>query len=212
VPLPPWSQPLCEASIPSTQHHETHNCRTEKTRLCSLYSSPVNWYSFSSDVINHRHGGSTAGSVYYLPSIYLPFLIPFISGPRQRPSLIPGSNSASRIEAGHRGDDEKKQEGRATFDMTIALIDSGQVEEYGDTSATYWNLYLSEAEINDKNLVESLEGDTKSMELVVSQSTSPLSHCNFLLSPYRTLYSLLLSHHLLLRFIRRSNLIMASRT
>jgi hypothetical protein len=78
----------------------------------------------------------------------------------------------------------QRREGRAAFlfDATIALIDSRQVAEYGDTSATYWNLYLSEAEINDKNLVESLEGDTKSMELVVSSNASLILHYNFLFS------------------------------
>ena len=66
--------------------------------------------------------------------------------------------------------------GTAVSNVAIALINSCQVAEYGDTSATYWNLYLSEAEINDKNLVESLEGDTKSMELVVSPSASVILH------------------------------------
>jgi hypothetical protein len=96
-------------------------------------------------------------------------------------------------------------------DEAITLIDCAQVAEYGDTSATYWNLYLSEAEINDQNFVDSLEGDAKSMALVVSLSGSLVSHYNFLLSPYRTLYSPLLSHHLLSRRIRRLALIMPSR-
>ena len=39
--------------------------------------------------------------------------------------------------------------------------------KYGDTSATYWKLYASEAEINDMNLVKSLMGNTNSMVLLV---------------------------------------------
>ena len=80
----------------------------------------------------------------------------------------------------------------------MPLVDSSQVEEYGDTSATYWDLYLSEAKTHDEDLVEDVEGDTRSMELVVSLNSSPISpDFNFLLSPYRTPYSVLLSRHLL---------------
>ncbi|KAH9169432.1 hypothetical protein EDB89DRAFT_1471460 [Lactarius sanguifluus] len=35
--------------------------------------------------------------------------------------------------------------------------------EYGDSSATYWNLYASETEISDQKLVETLTGDTNSL-------------------------------------------------
>jgi len=86
--------------------------------------------------------------------------------------LIADQNSGN--EAGHTSDEQKKREGRAALNVTTAIIDSGQAAEYGNPSAAYWNLYLSEAEINDKNLVESLEGDTKSMELVVSLSAPPI--------------------------------------
>ena len=37
-----------------------------------------------------------------------------------------------------------------------------------DTSATYWKLYGSEAEIYDKNLVDTLKGNTESMVFLVS--------------------------------------------
>jgi hypothetical protein len=40
--------------------------------------------------------------------------------------------------------------------------------KYGDTSATYWKLYGSEAEIYDENLVDSLKGNTGSMVFLVS--------------------------------------------
>jgi hypothetical protein len=43
--------------------------------------------------------------------------------------------------------------------------------KYGDTSATYWKLYGSEAEINDENLVDSLKGNTGSMVFLVSGDT-----------------------------------------
>ncbi len=39
--------------------------------------------------------------------------------------------------------------------------------KHGDVSATYWNLYGSEAEIYDKNLVETLMGNASSMVLLV---------------------------------------------
>ena len=40
--------------------------------------------------------------------------------------------------------------------------------KYGDTSATYWKLYGSEAEIYDENLVESFKRNTSSMGFLVS--------------------------------------------
>jgi hypothetical protein len=86
--------------------------------------------------------------------------------------LIADQNSVN--EAGHISDEQKKREGRTALDVTTAVIDSVQAAEYGNTSATYWNLYLSEAEINDKNLVESVEADTRAMELVVSLSAPPI--------------------------------------
>ena len=101
-----------------------------------------------------------------------PYLILFIADNRQGPSPSASLNFGN--EAGYRGDEQKFREGRAALDVTTAITDSGQAAEYGNTSATYWNLYLSEAETNDKNLVESLEADTKSTELVVSLSTPPI--------------------------------------
>ena len=112
---------------------------------------------------------------------YWPYLIPFIPGPRRRQSLFSVPNS--RNEGESRDDEENKQEGRLAFNAVNTFIDYGQGAEYGDTSATYWNLYLSEAEINDKNFVESLEGDTNSMVLVVSPSALPTEfRFDFLLS------------------------------
>jgi hypothetical protein len=43
--------------------------------------------------------------------------------------------------------------------------------KYGDPNATYWKLYLSEAEINDKILLEGLKGNTKSMVILVRGET-----------------------------------------
>ncbi len=37
----------------------------------------------------------------------------------------------------------------------------------GDTSATYWKLYASEAENYDKNFVNSLKGNAESMVFLV---------------------------------------------
>jgi hypothetical protein len=39
--------------------------------------------------------------------------------------------------------------------------------KYGNTCATYWKLYMSESEINDKKFIVSLRGDTKSMVFLV---------------------------------------------
>jgi hypothetical protein len=84
------------------------------------------------------------------------------------------ADQSSVNEAGHISDEQKKREGRIALDVTTTVIDSGQAAEYGNTSATYWNLYLSEAEINDQSLVDSVEADTRAMELVVSLSAPPV--------------------------------------
>ena len=48
--------------------------------------------------------------------------------------------------------------------------------KYGDTSATYWKLYGSEAEIYDEKLVEGLKGNTGSMVFLVSGDEHGRSH------------------------------------
>ncbi|KAH9984592.1 hypothetical protein BJV77DRAFT_1089308 [Russula vinacea] len=57
--------------------------------------------------------------------------------------------------------------------------------KYGDTSATYWKLYASEAEINDMNLVKSLMGNTNSMVLLNSLFSSIVA--SFIIEIYKTL-------------------------
>jgi len=47
------------------------------------------------------------------------------------------------------------------------------VPNYGDTSAAYWELYESEAVINDNKLVERIKGNTQSMVFLVRGDT----HC-----------------------------------
>ena len=42
-----------------------------------------------------------------------------------------------------------------------------KLPKHGDTSSAYWKLYRSEAEINDKNLVETLTSNTDSMGFLV---------------------------------------------
>jgi hypothetical protein len=61
-----------------------------------------------------------------------------------------------------------------SLDVSLSVIDSKQVAEYEDTSAAYWELYVSEAGINDRDLVESLSGDADSMSIVVRTSVSPI--------------------------------------
>ena len=51
--------------------------------------------------------------------------------------------------------------------LTRVMKGPKYVPKHGDTSAAYWNLYGSEAEIYDKNLVESLMGNTSSMVFLV---------------------------------------------
>ena len=130
----------------------------------------------NNDVITRRYRVPAGESVSSLFSFHRPYLILLIVDQRQGPSPSAALNPGN--EAGRRGDEQEKREGRAALDVTTTTgIDFDQAAEYGNTSATYWNLYLSEAEINDKNLVESLEGDTKSMELVVSlRATAYLSY------------------------------------
>ncbi|KAF8489959.1 hypothetical protein F5888DRAFT_1139544 [Russula emetica] len=57
--------------------------------------------------------------------------------------------------------------------------------KHGDTSATYWNLYGSEAEINDKNLVDSLMDNTSSMVLLNTLFSSIIA--SFIIEIYKTL-------------------------
>ena len=60
--------------------------------------------------------------------------------------------------------------GGVSFDYLkkiLSLIWSDKAPKYGDTSATYWKLYTSEAKINDNNFVENLKGNTDSMIILV---------------------------------------------
>ena len=43
-----------------------------------------------------------------------------------------------------------------------------EAAEYGDSSATYWTQYLSEAEISDQKLVDTVINDTTAISVVVS--------------------------------------------
>jgi hypothetical protein len=51
--------------------------------------------------------------------------------------------------------------------VVLAYLERSEAAEYGDTSAVYWKLYMSEAEENDQKLVDSLSGDTNSMLILV---------------------------------------------
>ena len=57
--------------------------------------------------------------------------------------------------------------------ISISLVDFMFLEaaEYGDSSATYWMLYMSEAEISDQKLVETLTTDTTAISILVSCDT-----------------------------------------
>ena len=45
---------------------------------------------------------------------------------------------------------------------------STEATGYGDSSATYWELYVSEAEINDQKLVDTLTSDMTVISILVS--------------------------------------------
>ena len=66
---------------------------------------------------------------------------------------------------------EKKRREGTLFSYWLSicpcLLGSPEAAEYGDTSAIYWKLYVSEAEENDQKLVDSLSGDTNSMLILV---------------------------------------------
>ena len=63
------------------------------------------------------------------------------------------------------------------FSNYSRLHGRSEAAEYGDTSAVYWKLYMSEAEENDQKIVESLSGDTNSMLILVrSGAQAPTSY------------------------------------
>jgi hypothetical protein len=169
---PPPPQAHCESSILSTQLFYSSGYHTLKTRFCLLYSPLVNRRNrFNNNVISRRYRVPARESASSLFSSHPPYLI-LLTDQRQEPS--PSASLYSGNEAGHAGDAQGNREGRVALNVKTALTDSGQAAENGNSSDTYWNLYLAEAEISDKDFVESLEGDTKSMELVVRLSAPPI--------------------------------------
>lgn len=46
-----------------------------------------------------------------------------------------------------------------------------RASKHGDTSATYWRLYMSQAKVNDEKFIERLRGDTNSMVFLVRDNT-----------------------------------------
>lgn len=57
--------------------------------------------------------------------------------------------------------------------------------QYGDTSATYWKLYASEAEIYDENFVNTLKGNTESMVFLNTLFSAIVAA--FIIEIYKTL-------------------------
>ncbi|KAH9991122.1 hypothetical protein BJV77DRAFT_554459 [Russula vinacea] len=62
---------------------------------------------------------------------------------------------------------------------------SATAPKYGDPSATFWNLYMSKAEIYDQKLVESLLGHTNSMVFLVTLFSAIVG--SFIIETYKTL-------------------------
>ncbi|KAI0290606.1 hypothetical protein BC826DRAFT_938103, partial [Russula brevipes] len=59
------------------------------------------------------------------------------------------------------------------------------VTKYADTSAAYWEQYLSEAENKDKKFVENLNGDTNSRVVMISLFSTVVA--SFIIEIYKTL-------------------------
>ena len=80
----------------------------------------------------------------------------------------------------------------------LPLTRSYQVttSKYGDTSAAYWKLYVSEAEINDKKFIKGLRGDTESMVFLVRDDIHRSSRVPIVISDNRP------AEHLILRYCR----------
>ncbi|KAH9956983.1 hypothetical protein BC827DRAFT_1378332 [Russula dissimulans] len=72
--------------------------------------------------------------------------------------------------------------------LNYSSLDNGKLPnfaKYGDTSATYWKLYVSEANVNDRKFIESLRGDTGSMVFLNSIFSSIVA--SFIIEIYKTL-------------------------
>ncbi|KAI9440901.1 hypothetical protein H4582DRAFT_1504069 [Lactarius indigo] len=64
-------------------------------------------------------------------------------------------------------------------------VKRSEAAEYGDTSAVYWKLYVSEAEASDQKLVDNLSGDTNSM-LILNGLFSAIV-ASFIIETYKSL-------------------------
>jgi hypothetical protein len=104
---------------------------------------------------------------------------------------------------------------RFTCELMPTLADVGisKVAKYGDTSATYWKLYGSEAEAYDKKYIESLRGNISSMVFLVRDNIRSFRFLTVISysQPCRTVCSPPSSHHLSSKYTRISSLTLASR-
>jgi hypothetical protein len=129
----------------------------------------------------------------------------------QIPKQIPARISRLRKSLRPRWHRNKIPKTKGTLLLTknfLSLTHSGyyKAPKHGDASATYWKLYRSEAEINDKKFVDSLKGNTDSMVFLVRGDAHMIcrSYYGLLRLPYRILCSLPSSHHLSSKYTRRS--------
>ena len=168
VSLPVSSRILHRLSLIVFRQRPSHG----SYRYCPIHGPPVSWCNrFNSNVTN-RQRSPTGVSVFYIFSPYPLHLIIPVVVQRIRPSRfrIPIGRNKGR----KKRNEERKHEGMISLDVSISLIDSEQVDEYEDASAAYWDLYVSEAKINDENLVDGLGGDADSMTTVVKHSVLPI--------------------------------------
>ncbi|KAH9034588.1 hypothetical protein EDB85DRAFT_994958 [Lactarius pseudohatsudake] len=95
----------------------------------------------------------------------------------------PTNDVEAQPEAPEKLPSSKGDEGKGNEDVTKKR--EHEVHEYGDTSAAYWKLYGSEAEIYDQKLVDSLSGETQSMLILNGLFSSVVA--SFIIETYKTL-------------------------
>ena len=107
--------------------------------------------------------------VFHIFSLYSPHLILLVVDP------TPGSSRQySEENDGKKPHESGERKGMISLDASVSLTESESGAEYEDSSAAYWELYVSEAMINDDNLMEALGGDAETMSIVVRPTASPI--------------------------------------
>lgn len=145
--------------------------------LFSLNSLVVGEHNYPHNAKIWRRGPSTScRSVSYLCFIPMPlqshvlFILVRNLRPRMRRRRSLNPSSQDRV-----GESNPYRNRKLWLTRNILSLPDSEwytaltrhTSKHGDTSATYWRLYMSEAKINDEKLIESLRGDTNSMVFLV---------------------------------------------